>query len=232
MHLQIAVLEDNQSDFQSLVSVIKEWAERTGNEVTMKHYEDENIVSAALALQYDIIFSDIELKNSPLTGMEICTKLREQGFHNEIIFTTAFKEYVFEGYNIQAFHFLLKPISLDTLSRCMQRFLEVHEKKHYVLQDRGNCTLLKYGDILYIEKQGHMILFHTASLSYGERTTISTTLRKLPAFFVPCHKSFVVNLHHIRSIIGSSLQLSNGAYLPIGRTHLSDIRKAMIDLSN
>ena len=74
-------------------------------------------------LKCDLFFSDIELNcNNSFTGIDACKQLRESGYTGIIIFLTAFKEYVFDGYDVQAFNYLLKPINYGTINNCLDKF--------------------------------------------------------------------------------------------------------------
>lgn len=153
MNLNIATIEDNIIDFQHLSRLLNNWEHENLHEINITHYTNEKIINAISYINYDIIFSDIELKKTPsYTGICICEQLRKNRFKNEIIFTTAFNEYVFEGYNVQAFNYLLKPISANTLSQCMKHYIKIQENKFYCLKDRSSYIKIKLHSIFYIEK--------------------------------------------------------------------------------
>ena len=98
MNINIAILEDNRQDYETLRDNLLNWGTLSGNIINISWfisakqiYEKFNIES------FDILFCDIELKTSNCTtGMEICVNLRKNGYSGEIIFLTAFSEYVFE----------------------------------------------------------------------------------------------------------------------------------------
>ncbi len=77
----------------------------------------------------NLLFSDIRLAPSNIVnenGISICMQLREKGFHGDIIFLTAFREYVFDGYQAQAINYLLKPISEEIVNNCMDKYITMH----------------------------------------------------------------------------------------------------------
>ncbi|MGN0151908.1 MAG: LytR/AlgR family response regulator transcription factor [Wujia sp.] len=231
MNLEIAILEDNNQDFIHISSILTKWGQQTGNVINISRFKDEEILEEFANKNYDLLFTDIELKDSKkYNGIHICEKLREQGYNNEIIFLTAFSEYVFQGYNVRAFNYLVKPISLETLSSCLKKFIDIHKKNYYCLQDRSFLLQIRFNDILYIEKQNHNILFHTKGKDYYERTTLTNIINKLPSHFLQCHKSCIINMTHVMSIMGNEVHLSDGSVLSIGRNYLSEIRNALLDL--
>lgn len=232
MKIDIAILEDNDQDFSYLSSLLTAWSHRTDNTITITRFQNTNIIRDFTINNYDLLFADIELKGAgPETGISICEKLRANGFNNEILFLTAFKEYVFDGYNVRALNYLVKPITTEKLSASMKRFLEFHTKNYYKLQDRSLLIQIKYNDILYITKEGNNTLIHTQNETYYERTSLSKIMDKLTHTFIQCHKSYIVNLSHVNSLSGSEILLTNGTKITVGRNHLTPVRNALLDYS-
>lgn len=232
MHIEIAILEDNDFDYEYLCSILNEWSIHTDNYINVTRFKDEKIIDAFISKSYDLLFADIELKTAHLkNGIKICEKLRQQGYSNEIIFLTAFSEYVFEGYNVMAFNYLVKPLSNENLYSCMKRYITLHTKDYYCIKDRAFLTQLSYNEIIYIKKQNHNILLHTKNKDYLERTTLSSIKQKVPSFFIQCHKSCILNIQHVRSIKGTEVFLSDSTCIITGRNYLADIRNALLDLT-
>lgn len=230
--IDIAILEDNEQDFSYLYSLLTDWGYHTNNSITITGFEDTRIIQDFKANHYDLLFADIELKGeSNETGISICEKLRANGFNNEILFLTAFKEYVFDGYGVRAFNYLVKPIISEKLSACMKRFLEFHTKNYYQLQDRSILIQLKFSDIMYITKDGNNALIHTQNEIYYERTSLSSMLDKLTRTFVQCHKSCIVNLLHVNSLSEAEIQLTDGTKITVGRNYLAQVRNTLLDYS-
>lgn len=107
MNLKIAVLEDKENDYRILESALKIWSEGSGNRIELFWYQTGNEMLKSFEQDgFDILFSDIELEENE-TGLTFCGRLRELGYSGEIIFLTAFREYVFRGYDVRALHYLL-----------------------------------------------------------------------------------------------------------------------------
>jgi DNA-binding LytR/AlgR family response regulator len=232
LKIDIAILEDSEQDFSYLSSLLIDWSNHTDNSITITRFEDTKIIQDFTMNNYDLLFADIELKGAGNeTGISICESLRADGFNNEILFLTAFKEYVFDGYNVRALNYLVKPITTEKLSACMKRFLEFHTKKYYQLQDRSILIQLKFNDIMYITKDGNNTLIHTKNETYYERTTLSKIMDKLTHAFIQCHKSSIVNLSHVNALSGYEIVLTDGTRVPVGRNYLTKVRNALLDYS-
>ena len=114
--MKIAVLEDKENDYRILESALKIWSEGSGNRIELFWYQTGNEMLKSFEQDgFDILFSDIELEENE-TGLIFCGRLRELGYSGEIIFLTAFREYVFRGYDVRALHYLLKPVSYTHLT--------------------------------------------------------------------------------------------------------------------
>lgn len=133
MIINITILEDNESDFITLSDSIKKWAANSGiliNIIWLNSYK--KFIKSLPNLKCDLFFSDIELNcNNSFTGIDACKQLRESGYTGIIIFLTAFKEYVFDGYDVQAFNYLLKPINYGTINNCLDKFIHLFSREFY-----------------------------------------------------------------------------------------------------
>lgn len=113
MELSITILEDEEIHSKQLKQLLKKWGDE--NHIMMSIHL---FFSGESFLKYnynedELFFLDINLKT--MNGMDIAKQLRKDGFQGTIIFLTAFSEYVFEGYNVQALNYLIKPIDYEKL---------------------------------------------------------------------------------------------------------------------
>ena len=158
----------------------------------------------------ELVFLDIQMPD--LDGMELSRMLPPE---TRVIFTTAFKQYAYESYEVSALDFLLKPIRY-------QKFLEAAQKAQewFALKDAardvqadgmtsafikvdGVLRKVDFADILYVEGMGDYVMFHLASQRAPLVThlTMKAVEELLPApRFVRIHRSFVVNLEQIKSV--------------------------------
>lgn len=236
MNINIAILEDQLSDYNILTQAIKVWGEKTGNIVHLYHFPSgEILLDSDTIHNCHILFSDIQLNENnelhTLSGIETCIKLREKNYSGEIIFLTAFREYVFEGYNVLAFNYLLKPIQTQQLENCMDKYVSMHSLDFYYLHKEQQIIQIPYNDIISISKDSHDAVLQTTQGIYIERVSLTEIENRLPAQFVRCHKSCIINMLHVYSLVGNEIHLSNHTVQPIGRKFLSEIRNQLIKLS-
>lgn len=233
MNLNITILEDNKQDYLLLSESIYKWADDAGHltHITwINSYEGFNRILPTL--NCDIFFSDIELGcKESFTGIDACRKLREAGYSGIIVFLTAFKEYVFEGYDVQAFNYLLKPINQDSLSNCMNKFVNLYSSDFYYYHKGNDVFKIPYYEILYVEKKGHDVIINTANEMYVERTSLNDMLNHLPDFFIRSHKSYIVNINKVSSLRLNELFLLNGKSIPVSRSFLQNIKKKLLEVA-
>lgn len=155
---------------------------------------------------------DIQLQPdvpSAITGMDIAKKLRLSGFDNDIIFITSYQEYVFEGYNVNAFNFLLKPIQTDKLYPVLNSLIEKYSDKQYVFKNRQSIVSIPYANIITITSNLHEINIMTSNDTYTDRSSLETIADTPAKIICQCHKTCIVNLSHISKIEKNTIFLSN-----------------------
>lgn len=241
MNINIAILEDNSTHFNRLSKFIESWASKHGHTICIKWFHTgADIISSDFITNCNLLFSDIELHDTsadPSTydvssnGINICSQLRKNGFHSDIIFLTAFREYVFDGYQVQAINYLLKPVSAETVENCMNQYLDMHNSDFYYLHKNNNIIQIPYNEIVSISRIGHDCCISTMETIYTERTSLKNFENHLPKQFIRCHKSCIVNLNFILSLSGSTIKLANNQKQVVGRIYLDNIKKSLLKIA-
>lgn len=228
MLLNIAILEDNPQYSQKLYLLLKNWANIHGHIFYIDQYTDgQALLHAVTQRKFQVCFLDIQL-NSEVpdseTGMDIAVQLRRKHYSGDLVFLTAFREYVFEGYNVQAFNFLLKPINQIILEQVLSALIIKHSPECYILKDKHQIQSLSYSKILAISVAKHDIILMTKTESYIDHTSLQEIATHLPDIFVQCHRSCIVNLSHITKIDGNTIYLSNKTTQEISRRYATAVK--------
>lgn len=198
-----------------------------------------NAIDALMLLQnqaVDLIFLDIQMPQ--LTGTEFAKALRNAP---KIIFTTAFKEYAIDGFELNAIDYLLKPIPFDRFLRAITKAYpqtsvdinipqpEITNKKNnsgfiYLKADRKMIKVM-LDDILYIESARDYLKIFTHNNFIITRQTISSIEDMLSEDeFIRIHRSFIVSLKKINSFTNETVEVGNKE-LPIGKFYLNSFLK-------
>ena len=179
----------------------------------------------------DIFLIDIQLNE--INGMDTARKIRETDNKAEIIFITSLIEYALEGYEVRAYRYLIKPVKYDDLkTHILNCIKEIDIKnKHIIIKEQGNRIKLDISEITYIEVQKENITIHTLNKTYETKGTMNNIEKEINCSrFYRCHKSFLVNLEHIKSIKQYIAVLENGEEVPISRYRFKDTKDRFFDL--
>jgi DNA-binding LytR/AlgR family response regulator len=178
----------------------------------------------------DIVFLDINMPE--ISGISFAKSINKD---IKIIFTTAYRDYAVEGFELQAVDYLLKPISFERLLKAVNTYFEVYsnqKKESEVRIDTNNFMFVRsdrrmikidFNDIFYIESYSDYIKIHLANKTIVTRETISAIEAKLPkGEFIRIHRSFIVALHKISSFTNEQIVIKNKS-LTISRSYKNDV---------
>ncbi len=180
----------------------------------------------------DLLFLDINMPG--ISGLSFARSINK---NIKIIFTTAYREYAVEGFDLQAVDYLLKPISIERFNQSISKFIKEHRAANdnttsmpdndsiqalFVRSDR-RMVKIYFDEIQYIESIGDYLKLHLKDKILTIRETISNLEAKLPKQnFARIHRSFIVSISHITSYTHTSLHLAD-TVLPISRSYKQQI---------
>lgn len=230
MILNIAIIEDEENDIISLKESLFSWSSLNMIKLDIKVFRsgEEFFI---LPLDYHIVFIDICLSTS-FTGIDVAKKLRCNNFRQEIIFTTNFKEYILDGYDVHAFQYLLKPIDTQKLFNCLATIYRLYMPAYHTVFFKGQIMKFEYRNIIYVSSSNHYVDLHMkdSSTPYSYKAKFKDLINSFPTNFMRCHRTLLVNMDYVTGIRGKELQLSAGSQLPISLTYLKNIQQAMIKI--
>ena len=149
----------------------------------------------------DVVFLDINMPH--ITGISLSKMIDSD---TKIIFTTAYSEYAVESYEVQAVDYLLKPISLERFTTAMSKLLTKSEVKKektdstIAVKSGASTHLINTESILYLEKDGNYMTYHTSNEKIIARESVSEALKRLPDHFIQVQRSFIANAKAITKI--------------------------------
>lgn len=177
---------------------------------------------------YDLIFLDIEM--SGMDGVSTARQLRKYNREVLIVFLTSHVEFAADGYEVEAFRFLSKPVHEMKLLRALADIqTELDRNKKLLISKGDKEILLRYQDIVYMEAQNMNVLIRTKQESYVIRKTLNALENEIagPAFFKP-HRSYVVNLKYVADYDNKAITMETGERISLSRTKVSEFRKIMM----
>lgn len=178
----------------------------------------------------DLVFLDINMPQ--ISGIAFAKSINSD---IKIIFTTAYRDYAVEGFELKAVDYLLKPISFDRLQKAVSTYFEIHSKQSQNQNQaidtsnfifvRSNRKMIKidFESIIYIESYSDYLKIHTSDQTIVTRETITAIEAKLPkSQFLRIHRSYIIALHHIESFTNEQIVL-NARSLPISRSFKNQV---------
>lgn len=223
-NLRIGICDDEPVDLAQIMDLVKLY-DRDNQLLVTTFSHASDLFDAAKKLVFDIVLLDIEM--DPPNGYEIAKKLIDLPEPPVVIFATKSNAYALKGYGI-AVRYLQKPVTRDAFYEAMDAAIADAIAHRLTFQIDNTLISIRLRDVQYIETFGHYTVVHTDQESYRFRSTLKEMMAKLPkGYFVSPHKSYIVNLEHIRSASASEISMNCGAKIPIGRKRMSDFNEAL-----
>lgn len=232
MSYRIAVVDDCATDTEYVQVLVEEWLAKRNETAQIKTFSSAEAFLFAYEdnTTWDILLLDIEMKE--MNGMELARKLRERNSAVQLVFITGYPDFMAEGFEVSALHYLMKPVSKEKLYTVLERAtagIEKREKMLSVTFDR-QTDFVPLSKVLYIEAQKQYVLIHTEEKEYREKVSLAEMKEQADDFFFPCQRSFLVNLRHVARIKSDCVVLKNGTEVPISRGMAEKIGREMIRL--
>jgi DNA-binding LytR/AlgR family response regulator len=177
---------------------------------------------------FDILLLDIQMGGK--NGLELAKELRNSDRHTQIIFITAYSDFLADGYDVDAVNYLLKPVGEDRFFGAMDKaFSRLSKSEPSLLISSGGETLrIPAGEIISIESFSHMQEITATSGVYSVKTPFYTLERKLGDGFVRTHRSYIVGVRHIKKVTKGEVVMMNGKSVPLSRRLYESVNKALI----
>ena len=178
---------------------------------------------------YDIVFLDIQMDG--MNGIDTARALRQNAENTVLIFITGVKEYVFDAFDVAAFHYLIKPIEELKFYEVYDRaVLEVGKRKQQAngqlfVKTRNRNATFNQSDILYIESRAKKVEIHTKSDIVETYAAIGELEKQLVGSFYRCHRGYLVNMAFITEYGYDSITLHNGETIILSKDKYSELVK-------
>lgn len=221
MRIRIGIVENEEDTRNYVCGLIEECMTRAGRSL--------HLVSCASAEEFlfkygepdtlDVVFLDIML--GAMNGMELARSIRERDKRVQIIFLTGVGDYVYEGYEIGAVRYLLKPVREQELDMALRQCCEKIDRKkteYFAFRYQGEGLRIAFSDILYIRVEGHYLQMVMQRGMYEWKGSLAQAAERLDRQqFALANRSAIVNLEYVTRITREECFLENGEVLPVSR---------------
>jgi DNA-binding LytR/AlgR family response regulator len=197
--LKIALCEDAQVDAELLSALIN--LSEVPNEMET-FGTGEALLETYKKDKYDLIFLDVFM--GELSGVQTAEKIREIDTHVVIVFTTTSDDYTREGYRLNAYKYLIKPVNLADVKDALDLAVMVRDKAagaSLAIVTDNVPVFIPLHDIIFVESSNRKSLIYTLDKTYATTMTIDSLEKLLPApRFLRSHRSYIVNLDHVDDV--------------------------------
>lgn len=219
--MKIAICEDLLIDSTHLHNLIIDYSKMHGLDVKVDVFSNgEKFLKIFKAGDYQIVFLDIYMTESGITGMDVAKTIRETDMDISIIFTTMSLEHGVSSYQVDANYYIVKPVSKAEFEKAMDKCkekIEIYGKTIEFMVNRESMNI-RLRDIYYLEAMFHNTIIYTNYGEFSPNIALSKLSDQLGGFpFIQCHRSYVVNLLHVSDMDSNSFTMSNGDIVPISK---------------
>lgn len=224
--MKIAICDDLQAERENLRGLVGAFLAENGLQAQICEFESgEALLNSEQS--FNLFFLDIYMDG--ITGIETARQLKEKEPECLIVFTTTSIEHGADAFEVDAFHYLVKPIDPVKLQTVLRRWLNLLSEIHTVEIKSGRGSRnVPVRDILYVEVQGRSCCVHTLSEEISASMTLSALEELLPSDqFVRPIRYCLAALRHIRRVGEGFLELEDGTQIKTARGSDDALRQTL-----
>ncbi len=233
--MKICYCEDEPAQANYLKEKINQWAKVRNVKCEVDVFlSAEELLFERAVFPYDLMLFDISMKK--MNGMELAKNIREKDKEVKIVFLTSDKSFVFDGYEVNALRYLMKPIDQKKLYDLLDYIEEISKKEtvsYIILKADLENIRLAVDDVMYIEAEGHYVNIYQRDRScLRVKEGFQQILQKFKeggGSFIACHRSYAVNLHNVNMISRTECKVGKEFILPVSRGLYMELNKAFIE---
>ena len=231
--MRIAICDDEGTLAELVEQLARRWGMERDHPCFVRTFAsgEELLFETAGSYPFDLILLDIDLGGGKLSGLELARNIRETDVRVPLAFLTNYPDHVFEGYEVAALRYLMKPVTEENLFPLLDLALERigRVSRYLVLEVDGEQRRVDEDSIFYLEAKRHTVLLETETGPIIVKISLSALAHRLGADFVSTHRSFLVNLRYVERVGRTECLLEGGRSVPVSRGAWEKLNRAFID---
>lgn len=231
--IKIAVCDDELSQSQLIESYVQAWSQERGEPCTVRLFPSGEAFLFQWEEEKDWAALLLDIQMPGLDGLELARRLREAGSTLPIVFITGLPDHMDQGFELEALHYLLKPIRWEKLFSCLDRAVRRGRQEPFLLLDTADGQELRVlqREIAVVEAAGRrsLVTFGQEKATEVKAGFQSVLAQLAPGDFVQCHRSYVVGLRHVHLLGKDQLTLDNGQVIPVSRRLFPQVNAAFVE---
>ncbi len=219
--MKIVVLEDDANQARQINDYLLQYQQvHAGFQYAVKTYSSGRRLLEEYRPDTDLLLLDIQLPD--MLGIDVARQIRQNDPRVMIIFVTNLAQYAIDGYSVNAFDYVLKPLNSFSFSKKLERAMRVlsHDENMLKLEikSKDGNRWIAADAVTYIEVRSHEVVIHTEREIIRRWGTLAQYEEQLkPLHFIRCNASFLVNPKYVRTVIRDQVDVAQDM-LPISRT--------------
>lgn len=231
MNYKIAVCDDSNADRQYVINLVEKWAKTAGVNLSVSAFAsaEEFLFHYAENMEYDILLLDIEMGD--MDGVALAKKLRRENETIQIVFITGYSDYISEGYEVSALHYLIKPVKEEKLFAVLDRAGEKLRTNEKVLtfEVGGELVRVPVYQIRFVDVRLNYVTIH-AKEEVTVKMTLSQVADMLDSRFYRVGRSAIVNLTRVSRVTRTEIHMDDGSVVLLPRGAYEGVNRAIIEL--
>ncbi|MGL5378779.1 LytR/AlgR family response regulator transcription factor [Clostridium sp.] len=228
---KIAICDDEIIHHNLLKDFINMWANKFQNEIKISCYQsaEEFLFYWKEEEEFNLIILDIEMRQ--MSGTELARHIRSRDKDIDIVFFTAHSEFAFEGYEVKAMNYLLKPINYKKLEKVINKSYEKYKnskKSEEYLSVKMNKEVIEIplSEVRYFIMFSHYLDIVTEKETIKWKKRISDLEEEIiNPKFIRCHRSYIVNMEYVKIVQKNKIILEDNTIIPISNTRLDKVKE-------
>ena len=225
--VKIGICDDETEMRKPLRQILEQVLQLQGVEYLISESESgEELTAGISCLDIDILFLDIEMRS--LDGIETAKLLRKKGMKSIIIFVTAYPDFVFQGYEVHAFHYILKPYRKEKIEEVLRQALhelDLSKEQYFVIEQKARVIRIPLSQTIAFQsdrRKVEALLEEDFVAFYGR---IDEVCRELPSCFIRIHNRYIVNLNYVTTLEKDRCILGSRSF-PVSRAFRQELETA------
>lgn len=229
MVYRVAIVDDSTTDAAFVKGILDQWASQRQVSIQAEVFSSAEsfLFRYAEDKDWDILLLDIEM--GAMDGVTMAKRVRQNNEAVQIVFITGYSDYIAEGYEVAALHYLMKPVNRDKLLTILDRAMEKRkqEERCLNLEAYGEMVRIPFYEIRYLDVHQNYVTVH-AKTDYTVKRTLSDFERELDDRFCRVGRGMILNLKYIQRVTKPEVRLSDGTVLSLPRGAYEPLNRAII----